>query len=143
MAREDLHEDFSRQGEVKSGSDRAFGLVFAGVFALVGLWPLLGGGGARAWALAAAAVFLVVALARPRLLAPLNRLWFRFGLLLHTIVNPVIMGLVYFTTVVPIGLIMRLGGKDPLGLKPDRTSKSYWVHRDPPGPEPDTMRNQF
>ena len=137
------HEDITRHHAVKSSSDRSFGVVFAVVFALVAVWPLTGDGEIRLWAATVAAAFLVAALAWPPLLAPLNRLWTRFGLLLHGIVNPIIMGLLFFLTVTPVGLIMRLTGKDPLGLRRDPGAKSYWVERRPPGPAPDTMRNQF
>jgi hypothetical protein len=93
--------------------------------------------------LAIAAGFLAVALVRPSLLSPLNRLWFMFGLLLHKIVTPVIMGLIFFLTVTPTGLIMRLSGRDPLRLRRDPEAKTYWIEREPPGPDPETMRNQF
>lgn len=138
-----LHESFDRRDEVKGSSDRAFGIVFTVVFALVGAWPLLHGNGLRLWSLAVAAAFLLAALVRPGLLAPLNRLWMKFGLLLHRITNPLIMGLVFFVAVVPTGLVMRLRGKDPLRLRFDREARSYWIDRKPPGPDPDTMRNQF
>jgi len=76
-------------------------------------------------------------------LRPLNRLWLRFGLLLHAVMNPLIMGLLFYGTVMPIGLLMRLFGKDPLNLKRDAQASSYWIMRTPPGPAPDTMSNQF
>jgi hypothetical protein len=97
----------------------------------------------RSWSLAVAVAFLVLALVLPRALAPLNRLWFRTGLLLHAGINPVIMGLLFYTTVTPTGLIMRLLGKDPLRLQFDRQATTYWIPRCPPGPSPDTMRRQF
>jgi hypothetical protein len=137
------HEDNARTHEVKQGSDRAFGLVFAAFFALIGLWPLIGGEGVRGWAIGLALAFLLVALSRPALLNPLNRGWFLFGLLLHRIVNPLVMGLLFFGTVMPIGLLMRLFGKDPLRLKFDSTAESYWITRDPPGPAAGGMKNQF
>lgn len=84
------HEDFSRSHETKRSSDRGFGLVFAAVFAVIGLWPLIGGGALRRWALAVVAAFLAVALVAPRLLGPANRLWTRFGLLLHRLGGPVL-----------------------------------------------------
>ncbi|MEE8227677.1 MAG: hypothetical protein V3R30_12710, partial [Kiloniellales bacterium] len=84
------HEDFSRSHETKRSSDRGFGLVFAAVFAVIGLWPLIGGGALRRWALAVVAAFLAVALVAPRLLGPGNRLWTRFGLLLHRLAGPVL-----------------------------------------------------
>lgn len=138
-----FHEQFDRDNAVKAGSDRAFGLVFAAVFALIGLWPLLADGGIRAWALIVAATFMALGLFAPGALAPLNRLWFLFGLLLHKIVSPLVMGLLFFTTVTPIAILMRLAGKDPLRLKFDREARSYWIARVPPGPSPDSLRHQF
>lgn len=138
-----IHEDYGRAEEVKLGSERAFGVVFAVVFAAVGLWPLGAGSAVRAWALGVGLVFLVAALARPGLLRPLNRLWFRFGLLLNRVVNPLVMGLLFYFTVTPIGLVMRALGKDPLRLRFDRGAPSYWIERQPPGPKPETMRQQF
>ena len=79
----------------------------------------------------------------PRVLAPLNRLWTRFGILLAKIVNPVVMAGVFFIAVTPIGLLMRLAGKDLLRLRYDSTAETYWIMRTPPGPPPDTMKNQF
>ncbi len=137
------HEDLKRESEVKESSDRSFGVVFAAVFALIGLWPLLGGGGARWWALAAAVAFAVVALAAPRLLRIPNALWQKLGRALNRVVSPLVIGLVFFTAVVPTGLLMRLFGKDPLRLRFDREATSYWIERRPPGPPGDTMPNQF
>lgn len=137
------HDTGAQAAPVEMGSERSFGLVFAVVFALVGLWPLKDGGDARPWALAIALAFLLTALAMPRLLKPLNVLWFRFGLLLHHVVTPVVMGLLFFLTVTPVGLLMRATGKDPLRLGRDPDAPSYWIDRAPPGPAPETMKNQF
>lgn len=137
------HESFERDEPVRGSSDRGFGLVFTALFVLISLGPLVAGHPWRPWALIVAALFLGLALLRPSLLAPLNRLWTRFGLLLHRVTNPLLMGLVFFLAVTPTAFIMRLMGKDPLRLRIDRSAKSYWIDRTPPGPEPDTMRNQF
>ncbi len=138
------HEVLKRETEVKVGSDRSFGIVFTVVFAIVGLWPLTGEGGEpRLWALGAAAAFLVVSLVRPKTLRPLNLLWFKFGLLLHSVVNPLVMGLLFFVTVTPMGLLMRALGKDLLTMKRQPDAASYWILRDPPGPDAQSMRNQF
>ncbi len=137
------HEDLKRESEVKESSDRSFGVVFAAVFALIGLWPLLGGGGARWWALATAVAFAVVALAAPRLLRIPNALWQKLGRALNRIVSPLVIGLVFVTAVVPTGLLMRLFGKDPLRLRFDKEATTYWIERRPPGPPGDTMPNQF
>ena len=140
---ESTHERLTQRGEIKTSSDRAFGIVFCVVFALIGLWPVLFGGVPRLWSLGLSTIFLLAALIRPALLAPLNRLWTKLGLLLHHVVNPLIMGLLFFLTVTPIALVMRVLGKDPLNLRLDPRAKSYWIERDPPGPAPDTMTNQF
>jgi saxitoxin biosynthesis operon SxtJ-like protein len=137
------HEDFGREEEIKASSERSFGFVFAAVFLIVGLLPLFRGNPVRWWSLVIAAVFLALALAAPRTLAPLNWLWLKFGLLLHAVVNPVVMAFLFFSTVTPIALIMRALGKDPLRLKLDASAKTYWIDRTPPGPSPDTMPRQF
>ncbi len=140
---QDFHEDFNRAAAVKAGSDRAFGIVFAVVFALIGLWQWGKEIDLFPWALGIGGAFLALALIRPALLAPLNRLWFRFGLLLHKIVNPIVMGLIFFLAVTPTALILRLLGKDPLRRKFDLSAASYWIVREPPGPDPQTMKQQF
>jgi hypothetical protein len=137
------HETFARGVEPPTSSDRSFGLVFAAFFLFVGPWPLLRGQTFRIWSLATAAIFVLLALARPKTLAPLNRVWTTVGVLLHRIISPLVMAAIFYTTVTPIGLAMRLVGKDPLRLRfvPDATT--YWIERRPPGPTPDTMTNQF
>ena len=143
MTQPGLHEDYARKQETKGGSDRALGLVFAVVFTIVGAWPLLDATAPRWWVLAVAMVFLVLALVRPALLAPLNRLWTQFGLLLSRLTQPVVLAMLFYTAVAPMGLLARLFGKDLLELKLDRDAESYWIARQPPGPEPETMSNQF
>lgn len=128
---------------VQSSSDRSFGIVFTVFFAIIGLLPLLHGHGLRLWALAVSAVFLLLALLFPACLAPLNRLWTKFGMLLHHIVSPLALGILFFLVVTPIGLVMRLFGKDPLRLRLDRSASSYWIERTPPGPTADSLKNQF
>jgi predicted membrane metal-binding protein len=137
------HETFEREETVKGSSDRGFGLVFTAVFAVIGLWPLIHAHAPRWWSLAVAAAFLAVSLIRPALLAPLNRLWMRFGLLLHRVVNPIVMGLLFFLVLTPFGLALRLLGKDPLRRGFQAAAATYWIERLPPGPAPDTMKNQF
>lgn len=136
------HERLDHGRPVKGGSDRAFGIVFAVVFTLIGLLPVLGGGLPSWWALLVAAAFLALALARPALLAPLNRLWLKFGLLLHRIVSPLIMGMLFYGVVTPVGLLMRATGKDPMQRRRDPSAESYWIVREP-GPAPETMKQQF
>jgi hypothetical protein len=137
------HEDFSRQEEVKPSSDRSFGLVVASFFLIVGFWPLLRAQPIRWWALAVAAVFALLALLWTAALAPLNRLWVKLGALLYKVVSPVVMALLFYVTVTPIALLMRLLGKDPLRLRRDPDAASYWIDRTPPGPSPESMKNQF
>jgi hypothetical protein len=137
------HEVFSRDEKIVAGSDRTFGLVMAAALALLTslnawhsgrLWPWTGG---------LAALLLAAALLRPAALHPLNLIWLKFGLLLHRVVNPVVMALLFFGTVLPTGLVMRMMGKDPLRLKRQPGADSYWIVRQPPGPSPETMRDQF
>ena len=135
--------EVSRRHAVNNGSERAFGLVFAGAFLLVSLWPLLERASPRVWAIAVAAVFALCAWLAPRLLAPLNRLWFRFGELLHRIVSPVALGIIFFGVITPYALVMRLFGRDALLLRKRSARQSYWVRREPPGPPPDSFHNQF
>jgi hypothetical protein len=137
------HEYLGHEEAVRAGSDRSFGLVFTGVFIVIALFPLLGGRPLRLWALLVATAFLGVALLRPRLLAPANRLWLAFGLLLHRVTSPLILGMLFFLMFTPMGLLMRVLRRDPLRLRWEATAPSYWIPRQPPGPEPDTMRNQF
>ena len=125
------------------GSERAFGFVFAIAFVVVGLFPLLGAAAPRWWAFGVAAALAGVALLAPRLLALPNRLWHRFGLLLQRVAHPVVLAIVYFAVVTPTGLLLRAFGKDPLRLRFDPNVASYWIVRQPPGPEPGSMANQF
>src|SRR5471032_2471981 len=137
------HEVFSREEKVVAGSDRSFGLVMAAALAIVTslnawhsgrLWPWTGG---------LAALLLAAAWLRPAALHPLNLLWLKFGLLLHRVVNPVVMALLFFGTVWPTGLVMRMMGRDLLRLQRDPATASYWIVRNPPGPSPETMKDQF
>ena len=125
------------------GSDRAFGILFTVVFAVVGLFPLTGGGSPRTWALATAGVLLAAAVGRPRWLSPLNRAWFQLGMVLHRIVSPVILTAIYYAVVTPTGLLLRLAKKDVLGLKFDAEVDSYWIARDPPGPSPESLERPY
>jgi len=143
MATSQLHEDFSREEHVKGGTDRGFGLVFAGFFTLLAGLSWWRGHTAWHYTLPIAAVFLVIALTVPKILGPLNRLWLKIGLLMFKVVNPIVMGLLFFVTITPIGLVMRATGKDFLRLRLDKNAKSYWIERTPPGPPPQSMKNQF
>ena len=125
--------------DIKISSNKSFGIVFFIFFILIALYPLLNGQEIRLWALIISAVFLILGLLKSKLLTPLNKLWFRFGMLLGKIISPIIMGFIFFLVVTPIGLIMRLLGKDPLNLKYNK-ERSYWIEKDGPKSK---MKNQF
>lgn len=127
----------------KPGSERSFGLVFAGVFALIGLAPLRHGEDPHWFILALAACFGVAGLVVPSVLRPLNFLWFQLGRLMNRVVSPVVMGGIFFIGVTPIAVILRLRGKDLLSLNFDRKAASYWIARDVTAPASQTMKNQF
>jgi hypothetical protein len=137
------HEDLSRAQPVKASSNRAFGWVFTAVFLIVAAWPLVSGHAPRWWALVISGLVALITLAAPALLTVPNRLWTRFGLLLHRVVSPVVLGILFYVAVTPMGLIMRALGKDPLRLRRSVSNASYWVAREPPGPQPDSMSDQF
>lgn len=139
------HESFERRQELNAGSDRSFGYVFAAVFTIIAVAQYWDGrplATAAVW-LAVAGAILLVAFVAPALLRPFNRLWFRFGLLLHRIVTPVVMGLIFFVAVTPVGLAMRVFDRRALSLKFEPGTESYWIHRTPPGPPPGSFGNQF
>lgn len=143
MAQSNLHEDLARQEEVVGSSDRAFGLTIGGVCVFIGTIRLALGHNHPFWWMGAGLVLLAFGLVWPAVLAPFNRLWLRLGLLLYRVVNPIMMALLFVTTIVPIGLLLRAFGKDPLRLRRDPDAASYWLPRDPPGPLPEGMKNQF
>ena len=138
------HEDVSRAHTVNVGSDRSFGIVFTVFCAIVAGVQLWTGSHTAAWGwLLAAVIFAVFALVYSKALRPLNVLWFKFGMLLHKIVSPVILGVMFFGVFTPIGWIMRLSGKRPLHLTYDESAESYWIERRPPGPPPGSFDQQF
>ena len=137
------HEDFSRTHDVKASSNRNFGWVFTAVFLVTALWPLLSGRSPRWWSLVAAIVFLLITLFAPALLALPNRLWLRFGVLLNRIISPIALAFLFYVVVTPMGAVMRMFGKDSLRLQRGKADGSYWIKRDPPGPRPDSLNNQF
>jgi hypothetical protein len=137
------HEDFSRRNEVKGASERSFGFVFTAFFILVALLPLLHHRKLRGWALLVAAIILVVSLVRPSLLKYPNRAWTLLGLLLSKIVNPIVMGILFYGVITPIAWIRRSAGGDSMRLRFDPQTNSYWQVRTPPGPAPESMANQF
>ena len=125
--------------EIKISSNRSFGVVFFIVFLLIALYPLLKGNDLRVWSLIISFVFLILGLINSKILTPLNRLWFKFGLLLGKFISPLIMGIIFFLVVTPIGIIMRLLKKDLLNLKYNK-KETYWI--DKSGPK-SKMKNQF
>jgi hypothetical protein len=137
------HESFNHDEPVQGSSDRSFGLTMAAVFALIGLVSLIAHGSWRLWPFAVALFFLLPALWMPRMLRPLNRAWLRFGLLLHRIVSPIVLGIMFFLVITPMALMMRLVGKDLLRRRLDERAESYWIERSPPGPARDTLKYQF
>jgi len=137
------HEDFSRLDQQQGSSDRSFGLVFALFFLMLALWPAFHHRSPRWWALAVSAVFLLLALARPSVLGPLNRVWTWLARVLNKIVNPVVTAALFYLVFTPVGLLMRLTGGDSLRLRFSPDAKTYWIEKQPPGPPPETMARQF
>jgi hypothetical protein len=143
-----MHEFYSkspgRGNAIEPGSNRNFGLVMAGAFLVLAGLQLYSGSAAWAliWGLIATA-FASFATLTPGCLGQLNRMWFRFGLLLNRIVSPLVLGLLFFAVVTPIGLLMRMFGQRPLALGFDKTATSYWVVRTEPTAPPGSMRKQF
>ena len=125
--------------EIKISSNRSFGIVFFIVFLLIALYPLLKSNDLRIWSLIISFIFLGLGLINSKLLTPLNKLWFKFGLLLGKFISPLIMGIIFFAVVTPIGIIMRLLKKDLLNLKYNK-KETYWI--DKSGPK-SKMKNQF
>ena len=124
----------------EQSSEKSFGVVFSIVFLIVALYPLINSAGLRIWALVVSIIFFLLAFLAPKILVLPNKLWFKFGILLGSIIAPIVMAFVYFVTVLPTGLIMRLLGKDLLKQKLDKNAKSYWIERkEPMG----SMKNQF
>ncbi len=125
--------------EIKIGSNKSFGIVFFTVFLLIAIYPLINNGELRIWSLVVAIIFFILGLVNSKVLTPLNKLWFKFGLLLGKIVSPLIMGFIFFFVVTPIAFIMRIIGKDLLNLK-FNDKKTYWIEKTDPKSK---MKNQF
>lgn len=140
------HESYTGHAEIKAASDRSFGLTVGGILAAIALvrwywvahlsWPML-------TFLVVGLVLVAAALINAAVLAPLNRLWTKLGLVLFKVVNPVVMLLLFAVVIVPAGLVMRLAGHDPMRRRFDPEATTYWIERDPPGPAPDELRNPF
>ena len=116
-----------KQKEIKISSNKSFGLVFFVIFIIIALWPLLNDGNIRIWSIIVSIIFLILGLLNSKILTPFNKLWMRLGAILGIIVSPIVMGVVYFGIITPIGLIMKLFGKDVLNLKLDKNKKTYWT----------------
>ena len=142
-AKSDFHEEFNRQDKIEGSSDRGFGLVFATFFALLGALAVWHDNPHWYWWIGLAAITLLIALTIPRALAPFNWLWVRLGLVLFKVISPLMLGVIYFSTMTPMAVFLRLRKKDILRLKYDPEASSYWIRRDPPGPNPNSMKNQF
>ena len=127
------------QKKIKLPSNRNFGIVFSIVFLIIALWPVLNQNEIRIWSLVISLIFLVLGFINSKLLSPFNKIWFKFGLLLGSVIAPVVMGIVFFFVVTPTGLIMRALGKDLLNLKLNK-DKSYWIEKSGPKSK---MKNQF
>ena len=125
--------------DVKIGSNRSFGIVFFIVFLLISLYPIINDENIRYWALIISLIFLILGLLKSNILTPLNKLWFKFGILLGRIISPLIMGMIFFFVVTPIGFLMRILKKDLLNLKYNN-NKSYWIEKTEPKSK---MKNQF
>ena len=137
------HENVSRDEATRPSGLRAFGAVFVVVFALVGLWPLWKHGDVRLWALVVAAVLLMVTLVAPALLALPNKLWMRLGALLHRVVSPVVLAVMFYGVVTPIGMLKRATSRGDFTWRRGGAADTYWKRRDPPGPKPDSLTHQF
>ena len=127
------------QQNIKLPSNRNFGIVFAIVFLIISLWPLLNQNEIRYWSLIVSIIFLSLGLINSKLLLPLNKIWFRFGIFLGNFIAPIVMGIIYFFVVTPTGLIMRMLGKDLLNLKKSNKD-SYWIKKDNSN---SSLKNQF
>ena len=125
--------------EVKIGSNKSFGIVFFIVFFIISIYPLLSHNEIRLWSLIISIIFLVLGLLNSKLLTPLNKVWFKFGILLGKIVSPLVMGLIFFFVVTPIGILMRILNKDLLNLKFNKKT-TYWIEKNDPKSK---MKNQF
>ena len=129
----------NNKNNIELGSNRSFGIVFSVVFLLVALYPLTYNEGITVWSVIISFIFLVLGLLNSKILTPLNKLWFKFGILLSKIISPLIMVIIFFLVVTPIGLIMRIFGKDILNLKYNK-NQSYWIEKNGPKSK---MKNQF
>jgi len=129
-----------KKHEIKISSNRSFGITFFLVFLLAGIWPLLNSESIRIWSIIISLIFLFLGLIKSRHLTPLNKLWSKFGILLASIVSPIVMGLVFFVVLTPIAIIMKLIGKDILKRNFNKNEKTYWIYREK---TKSSLKNQF
>ena len=137
------HETLVRDEAIEPGSDRSFGLIVGGILSAIGLYQFFTGSTLYLWFLGPGVLLAVLGLVLPSILHPLNIAWMKLGLLLGRIVTPIVMFLVYLISVVPIGILLRIFGKDLLSLKKGDDKQTYWVERTPPGPSPESLKDQF
>lgn len=137
------HESLISEGPPPSSSDRSFGFLFAAVCAAIAVFAIWEGRSSALWWVIAASVFCVVALLAAPVLGPFNRAWRWFSLQLSRIVNPIIMGVVFFAVLTPIAIVMRCAGRDPLRLRLEPAKTSYWLDRSLPGERQSSMTDQF
>ncbi len=129
-----------KKNSIKIPSNRSFGFLFFVVFLAISLWPLKSQGDLRLWAFILSLIFLVLGILNSRFLTPLNKLWYKFGIFLGSIASPIVMGIVFFMVVTPIGLIMRFLGKDLLRVNKNKIVSTYWINREK---QKTTMKKQF
>ncbi len=127
------------QTKIKLPTNRNFGIVFSIVFLIISLWPLLSQNEIRIWSLIISVIFFILGIFNSKLLLPLNKIWFKFGMFLGNFIAPIVMGIVFFLVVTPTALIMRLLGKDLLNLKKNNKN-SYWIEKDNSN---SNLKNQF
>ena len=127
------------QEKIKLPSNRNFGIVFSIVFLIIAIWPILNQNEIRIWSTIISLIFLILGLINSKFLSPLNKAWFKFGLILGSVIAPIVMGIVFFLVVTPTGLIMKALGKDLLGLKRNKNN-TYWLEKDNSN---NNLKNQF
>jgi len=132
--------DSKFNNNIKISSNRSFGIVFFIVFLFIALYPITYSEDIRIWSLIISFIFIILGLLNSKILTPLNKLWFKFGVILGKIISPIIMGIIFFLVVTPIGLIMKVLGKDLLRLKYNKKDNTYWIEKNGPKSK---MKNQF
>ena len=128
-----------KNNKIKISSNKSFGIVFFTVFLIIAIWPLLNGYEIRYWSLIISIVFLLLGILNSKILTPLNKIWFKIGILLGNVISPIIMSIIFFLVVTPTSFIMKILGKDLLNLKKN-TKNSYWIEK---GNQNSRMKNQF